>query len=198
MIVVPIVEGHGEVPAVPVLLRRLAQWLTPDVVPVVSTPIRVSRDKFLNKDEEFRRILLLAGSKCADAGWILVLLDADDDCPVELAHRVLDRARQVVPHRPISVVIPNREFEAWFLACASSLQGVRGLVVTEPVTVRAEDVRGAKEWLSKRMLGGGYGETTDQAAFCSCMDLAMALAGSRSFRKLHDDWLRLCRPAQEP
>jgi hypothetical protein len=85
------------------------------------------------------------------------LLDADDDCPVDLARRVRERARSIIPHQPVSVVVPKREFEAWFLACASSLNNVRGLVVTELPHAYAEDVRGAKEWLGKRM-PGGYGD----------------------------------------
>ncbi|MCK0507759.1 hypothetical protein [Aromatoleum anaerobium] len=35
----------------------------------------------MNKEEEFRRQLLLAAAKCAGDGWILIVLDADDDCP---------------------------------------------------------------------------------------------------------------------
>ena len=30
-------------------------------------------------------MLLLAAAKAGDTGWVLVLLDADDDCPVTLA-----------------------------------------------------------------------------------------------------------------
>ena len=45
------------------------------------TPIRVRRDQFLNRDKEFSRHLSLAAGKCGEDGWILILLDADDDCP---------------------------------------------------------------------------------------------------------------------
>lgn len=76
-----IVEGDGEVAALPILLRRLAAELEPFVVVNALPPIRVRRDRFLNKDEELRRQLLLAASKCGDDGWILIVLDADDDCP---------------------------------------------------------------------------------------------------------------------
>ncbi|RKT44953.1 hypothetical protein BDD21_2361 [Thiocapsa rosea] len=102
--VVSIVEGDGEVAALPILLRRICAWLTPDVHAAVSQPIRVRRDRFLNRDDEFRRHLLLAAAKSGEKGWILVLLDADDDCPAELAAQVLERARAVVPHRAVSVV----------------------------------------------------------------------------------------------
>jgi hypothetical protein len=121
MTVVSIVEGDGEVAAQPILVRRICAWLILDVQAAVSQPIRVRRDRFLNRDDEFRRHLLLAAAKSGDEGWLLVLLDADDDCPAELAPQVLERARAVVPHRSVSVVLANREYEAWFLAAAPSL-----------------------------------------------------------------------------
>lgn len=79
-----IVEGDGEVSALPVLLRRLASEWDSAVAINPLPPIRVRRDKFLNKDEEFRRQLLLAAAKSGENGWILIVLDADDDCPAEL------------------------------------------------------------------------------------------------------------------
>ena len=78
--VTAIVEGDGEVIVLPILLRRLNEWLTPEVYVDVGYPIRVRRDRFLNKEDEFRRHLSLAANKCGGEGWILILFDADDDC----------------------------------------------------------------------------------------------------------------------
>ncbi|MGC9216666.1 hypothetical protein [Acidithiobacillus sp.] len=83
-VIASIVEGDGEVAALPILLRRVGAWQSPDKNFNVLPPIRVRRDRFLNRDDEFRRMLLLAAAKCGESGWILVLLDADDDCPSEL------------------------------------------------------------------------------------------------------------------
>ncbi len=190
--VVAIVEGDGEVAAVPVLLRRLASLLTSDQFIEVAPPIRVQRDRFLNRPDEFRRMLLLAAGKCQPAGWVLVLLDADDDCPVELAASIRARAAEIIPNCPASFVCANREFEAWFLACAPVLNGRRGLVIADGDQPKNPDaVRGAKEWLSQHMPNGRYRETTDQPALCAALDIDMACARSRSFRKLCDDWTRL-------
>nr|VFJ92719.1 MAG: hypothetical protein BECKLFY1418B_GA0070995_103820 [Candidatus Kentron sp. LFY] len=41
-----IVEGHGEVKALPVLLRRLGPWLSPQCHVEIESPIRVHRDAF--------------------------------------------------------------------------------------------------------------------------------------------------------
>ncbi|MGZ8217494.1 DUF4276 family protein [Methylomagnum sp.] len=190
--VVAIVEGDGEVRAFPVLLRRLAAWLSPDLWVEIPPPIRVRRDRFLNRDEEFRRMLKLAAGKCGDSGWILVLLDADDDCPAELGAAILDRARRVVPHRRVSVVLANREYEAWFIAAAASLDGKRGFVLPANVPVEAERNRDAKGWLKQHKTDRCYDETTDQPAFSQIMSLEQAHGNSRSFRKLCQEWQRQC------
>lgn len=186
--VAAIVEGDGEVSALPILLRRLGEWRTPDVYTQVLAPIRVHRDRFLNRDEEFRRHLLLAAAKCGEDGWILVLLDADDDCPADLGRRVLERAQAHVPHRRVSVVLANREYEAWFIAGAESLDGQRGFSFDPQDVIDAERPRDAKGWMKARMAGGAYRETTDQAAFSARVDLQQAFDHSRSFRKLCSEW----------
>lgn len=190
MKVAAIVEGDGEVAAVPLLLRRLAEWRTPELYPDVLPPIRVRRDRFLNRDEEFERYLRLAAAKCEDGGWILVLLDADDDCPAQLAVQILTRATARIAHRRVSVVLAKREFEAWFIAAAQSLNGYRGFSFDPADGIDAEAPRDAKGWLRQRIAGGVYGETTDQPAFAARFDLQQAFDGSRSFRKLCSEWDR--------
>jgi hypothetical protein len=183
-----IVEGYGEVEALPVLLRRIGEWRTPSRFAQVMPPIRVARDRFLNKPEEFRRHLLLAAEKCGENGWILILLDADDDCPAELGRRTLEKACDIAPHRRISVVLANREYEAWFLAAAESLNGCRGFHTWELGEFDAEQPRNAKGWMGERMASGTYRETTDQPAFSAKIDLDQAFNRSRSFRKLCNEW----------
>ena len=195
MAVASIVEGDGEVAAFPVLLRSLNDWRTPSALVDVLHPIRVRRDRFLNREQEFRRHLLLAASKCGPDGWIIVLLDADDDCPAELGPATLERARAVAPHRHISVVLANREYEAWFIAAAESLHGQRGFSIGPAEDhPDAERPRNAKGWVAERMVGGTYREVTDQPAFSARMDLDEAFAHSRSFRKLCREWGRHVGP----
>jgi hypothetical protein len=186
--VVAIVEGDGEVQALPILLRRLMAWQSPESYPEILTPIRVQKDRFLNKPDEFHRFLQLAALKCGADGWILILLDADDDCPAAKGAEILARSQAVVPHKSVSVVLANREFEAWYLASASSLDGYRGFRMgTLPEDFDAERPRNAKGWLGERM-SNRYGETTDQPAFAAIFDLQQAFDGSRSFRKLCGEW----------
>jgi hypothetical protein len=189
MFVVPIVEGDGEVAAFPVLLRRVGQWLTPEIGASILAPIRVRKDRFLNRQEEFRRHLLLAAAKAGKGGWILILLDADDDCPALKGVEISERAKEIVPHRRIAVVLANREYEAWFIAAAASINGHRGLALTAgDQDVAAENPRDAKGWLAQRLPTGTYRESTDQAAFSAVLDLQLAFDRSRSFRKLCSEW----------
>lgn len=187
--VASVVEGDGEVMALPVLLRRLAQWRTPSIDAQVLPPIRVAKDRFLNRPLEFARHLQLAAAKCGDQGWVLLLLDADDDCPATKGAEVAARAREILPHRRVAVVLANREYEAWFLAAAASLNGCRGFGFDGGnAAVDAERPRNAKGWMAQRMASRVYRETTDQAAFSAVVDLDMAFANSRSFRKLCSEW----------
>lgn len=183
-----IVEGDGEVAALPILLRRLAAERDPVSMANPLQPIRVRRDRFLKKEDEFRRQLLLAAAKCGDDGWILIVLDADDDCPASLGQQIYQRAQQYVPHRRLSVVLANREFEAWFIAAAQSLRGVRGFSVATDERVEAEIPRNAKGWMRAHMQEGSYSEILDQPAFAARIDLQQAFDNSRSFRKLCKEW----------
>jgi hypothetical protein len=196
--VASIVEGDGEVPALPVLLRRLGEWLTPNIYTEIATPIRVRRDQFLKKDQEFFvRHLRLAAAKCGETGWILILLDVDDDCPATRGPEILARAQEVLPHRSISVVLANREYEAWLLAAAPSLDGQRGFRFDTADAVDPETPRDAKGQIGRRMIGGRYREITDQPAFSAWMNLEQARARSRSFHKLCSEWSRQVGCASE-
>lgn len=187
--VASIVEGDGEVAALPILLRRLRdEWQPGHRFAEPLPPIRVHRDRFLNREDEFRKQLLLAAAKCGEHGWILVVLDADDDCPVTLAADIHQRAMQHVPHRRLSVVIANREYEAWFIAAARSLDGYRGFQCPGDKFIDAERPRDAKGWMRRNMQRGTYSEVLDQPAFTTRIDLQLAFANSRSFRKLCKEW----------
>jgi hypothetical protein len=88
------------------------------------------------------------------------------------------------------VVLANREYEAWFIAAAKSLNGKRGFTFESDEPVDAEKPRDAKGWMKSRMTSKNYGETKDQPAFTASMNLDQAHEKSRSFRKLCDEWRR--------
>lgn len=179
--IVTIVEGDGEVKALPILLRRVAE--ARGIYDLdVPAPIRVRRDQFIRRDEEFKRKIQLAAAKAKDAK-VIILLDADDDCPVELAKDIAERAQLVAPGLKLSVVVARREYEAWLLAGADSLAGKRGLREDMEAPAEPDSIRNAKGWLSERIRTGRYHEVSDQPALTAVIDLEQVAARSRSFRK---------------
>ncbi|MBZ4395239.1 MULTISPECIES: DUF4276 family protein [Myxococcus] len=190
-----IVEGHGEVQALPLLIRRILQHLAPSVQAQILPPYRVSRGQLV-KELELQRAIELMARRVGDGGRLLVLLDSDDDKPCVLGPRLLDWAQKQRADRSISVVVAHREYEAWFIAAAESLQGKRGLPASLQAPPEPEKIRNCKGWLSERM-GEGYSETLDQPAFTSVFDLTMARRAD-SFDKLFRDVGRIFDVAVPP
>lgn len=107
-----IVEGEGEVRALPKLLFRLARQLS--VMDLrVPTPMRVPRGKLVAAGGIERAVSAVA-QRVRTSGGVLLLLDADDDCPAKLGQALLRRAQAARPDVPVCVVLGET--------------GVRGLV----------------------------------------------------------------------
>ena len=193
---VPIVEGHGEVQAVPALLYRLALQANPGIPVRVNPPIRVKSGSFLNDDDYFRRQFALAAAKAAQAaqaqGHVLILLDCEDDCPAELGPKLLRRARAVRADVSVRVFLAYREYETWFVAAAGSLRGHAGLPADLAVPADPERIRNAKGWLSQRM-PHPYDPIVHQLDFTRAFDFEQARTND-SFRRLHDQIQNLLAP----
>jgi hypothetical protein len=178
-----IVEGHGEIQAVPVLLRRIRQSLHPDMDLHILRPIRVPRHKIV-KPNELDRAIELAARQMKPPSAILILIDADDDPPCVLGPQLLQIARKKRSDVPIGVVLANREFESWFLAAIESLAGHRGLQPNLPVINNVDLIRDAKGGLRNLMSGDGvYSPVIDQPALAAVFDMEMARRNSDSFDK---------------
>lgn len=185
--IVPIVEGHGEVDALPVLLRRLAS--VHDVHFDVAPPIRCSRDKIIRRKKgkycvvqtELVRALELAAGKCGDDGVILFLNDADDACPAEIGPIILKESKNC--WKKVFVVLAKYEYEAWFLASMESLRGKHDIRPDATTPADPENIRGAKEHITEQMEGTrSYSETTDQPALSALFDFEQAMR-CKSFAK---------------
>jgi hypothetical protein len=125
-------------------------------------------------------------------GGVLVVLDADDDCPAELGPSLLKRAQTARPDKRIAVVAANREFEAWFLAAATSLAGKHDLSADFSNLANPESPRDCKGLLTKaRPKGKPYKPNVDQQFLASIFDMKMAREHSDSFDKFYRDvsWL---------
>lgn len=177
-VVVPVVEGHGEHTAVPVLLRRIGWEL--GWAHEVAQPFRVPRTD-LADPTKLSHAVSVASRNVPGPGGVLVLFDADDDCPVELSARLQSAACDV--RCGVEIVAANREFEAWFLASISALRQHDAVRPDATYPNDPELRRGAKEQLAGLMVTP-YREVRHQPAFASLINLEMAWRNSRSFRRL--------------
>ena len=181
--IAPIVEGHGEVQSVRGLLRRIVSEFDPRLVPVVNPPIRVKAGSFLKDAAYFDKHVALACAKASEyGGFVLILLDCDDDCPARLGPELSRKAREVRSDVPVVVVLAHREYETWFVTAAESLGGRRGLPVDLKRPDDPEAIRDAKGWLGDRM-PSGCDPVVDQPSFTEMMDFEQA-SGNASFRRL--------------
>jgi hypothetical protein len=189
--VAPIVEGDGEVPSVPILLRRICSELIPGSVVHVLRPIRQPRQKLLaNKDDCLAKALGLAVAKLRqfhvpDADdLILVLLDADDDCAAEVGPAMLAAAESHRGDVDIASVFAVLEYETWFVAAAASLQSHLRLDGLDTLPTDPEGQRCRKGWIKNHFRGPKYSETVDQPKMTAVMDLQLCRQQSPSFDKL--------------
>ncbi len=186
-----IVEGHGEVRAVPVLLRRLAGEIGQYVV--VLPPIRCPKSKIVRgtdtvNEPELRRAIELAALKLPsrESGAVLILLDADDACPAHLGPRIQQSSENIRPDVHIGAVIAKREFEAWFLADPTLWASRPG--DSHPIS-DPEAITDPKSRLRREL--GTYRETIDQPRLAATFDLAAAEAKCDSFRKFRAEVTKL-------
>jgi Domain of unknown function (DUF4276) len=186
--IVSIVEGDGEVQAMPVLLRKFVEFTQAWETVSIERPIRVRRDRFLNRPDELRRTVELAALKAGSGGWILIVLDADDDCAAKLGADLLQMAQAIAPHRKMSVVLMVKEYESIFIACAESLKGTHGFVAGIEHVPDPEQIRDAKGWIRSALSQASYSPTIDQPRLTAVVDLELAMPRSRTLRKLKTEW----------
>jgi hypothetical protein len=172
MIIQPIVEGQGDEAAVPLLLRRLLNEAEAWGLEV-GRPHCKRRTQLVKKDSLQGAVRVAALRQ--DCAGILVLFDADDDCPKELAPTLEEWAREAAGGRPCAVVMANREYEAWFLASIEALRGKAAILPAATSHPNPEEPRDAKGELEDRMRrGASYSPTVDQAALTAHLDLRIA------------------------
>lgn len=174
-----VVEGSGEVAALPNLCTRIAQALDAHDWYVDSEPVRQSRSalvderqpspKRLPRSESLMNAVELAFRRPADA--VLVMCDADDDCAAVWGPQAAAMIRQRGPGDAVMVV---REYEAWLLAAHldSGKLGKRAV----------DSIRNAKGELEK--LVPGYKPTVHQLTLTRKIEIERLRELSPSFAKL--------------
>jgi hypothetical protein len=186
--IVPLVEGDGDVMAVPLLLRdalaRLQRW---DFE--IARPRNAHGRGNLTKQDGIERFVRLC-LKEPERDAILILIDADADCAATIGLDLAIRVRAVRSTVPIVIVLAKREYETWFVASIQTIAG-KQLAGRPGITAEAippeepEAVPNPKAWLSQRMPPGrAYKETEDQAPMTSSLDFQIVANSCRSFRRL--------------
>ncbi|WP_437725865.1 hypothetical protein [Sorangium sp. So ce861] len=177
-----IVEGRGEVDAIPNLCMRILRQCLLDTTWIVDQhPIRHPRSQLVNERDRsplrrchadgLRRAVQLARSRGAHA--VLALCDADDDCPATWGP---DAARAIQVLMPGDAVMAVREYETWLLLNHAQEE------LRRAGAPMVESKRGAKEVL--RRLVPGYLPTTHQLSETRKIDIALVRGRSDSFDKL--------------
>lgn len=196
----PIVEGHGDERALPVLIRHILNVRFNYFEYCVLHPYRLPKGKIQQKDAwdavislASERLLGMANSE-HDVLLILATCDADDDCPVELKQILDDFSNTRAERILFEFVAPQPEYETWFLAAAHSFAGHKDCVdVIQPIQ-NLNAIRDAKGHFERHILKENryYSETVDQAKFSAIIDFSLnPETECRSFRRFIDVFERI-------
>ena len=180
--IVPIVEGHGEANGLPNLLRNILfnHFSRYDVE--IDRPVRAKG----RQDLELRLETHIGRATDRDTcDGILILVDADVDCPVKVANTLRCEVRKLGVSVPVEIVYAHHSYESWFLASIESIRGVAGISETAMFDGNPDEIPDPKEWLRRHLRQGiAYKETTHQPELSARIDIVSAHTSSRSFRKL--------------
>lgn len=185
--IVCIIEGHGEREAVPVLCVRIMRSLLGigDGWYVDEEPVRQPRSRLVDENapspkrssnqDGVNRALLMAAARMPDG--ILLLCDADDDCPAAWGPSLPQSI--TFGHHEVAVrsVMVCREYESWLLWHFPAGDRTRVRAVNPE-----QSPRNAKRALER--LVPGYTPTMHQLAQTRALNLGTVWACSDSFDKL--------------
>jgi hypothetical protein len=182
-----VIEGHGERDAAPVLCNRVMRGLLHvNDWYVDEDPVRHPRSLLVDEKgaaprrppnldpRGLPRALALAAAR--DPAAILVLCDADDDCPVTWGPAVPSTVLAKRGPIPARGVMACREYESWLLWAFPAAEQERAKAVNPESAPRD-----AKKALEK--LVPGYTPPTHQLEQTRRLDLAAVWALSDSFDK---------------
>ncbi len=175
-----VVEGHGEVEAIPKLLHRI--WYSVEKSPTlrVDRPYRIRKGKFENDENKRKECLhITAGFAREDNANVFILMDADTDCCKDYLRD--DKMKEIkadmddILHGiPYMFCLAEKNYESWLVA------GMGG----------GGKVRNPEQWLidnpTKSGLSGTYRKRQEQAILTSNsnFDINLAKEHSASFRRL--------------
>lgn len=171
------VEGHGEPEAAQKLVHKIVNHLGYQDCYFSKGRRRPN----LHTHEGLRETIEL-GALSPGVEGILILRDDEDNCPAITAPERANFMRSLSMPFPIAYCILYREYETMFIAYSDEFAKapvphlIRGQFIFQPGTTapaNPEYIRGAKEWLTKHLLGRTYKPTTDQLSLTQAMDISI-------------------------
>ena len=189
-----IVEGHGEETAIRPLINNIIASCDGIVYPGIAAPYRKSWGSLVNRTGELEQCAEIVLREGGPGSRLMLLLDADGNCPALLGPTMLERLILRFPGRLVSVVVADWEFESWFIASAESIAEHIGASLGVEVPDNIEEIQNPKAWLERNILNRRYRETNDQASFSSVIDVPLARQRSHSFNRFCLELEKLLTP----
>lgn len=177
-----VVEGYGEVQALPILLRRIADeafFYDRDI----RTPHRIARTSMTR--EKVADAVRTQRAVVGEDGIVVVLYDSDDDDPDEIVETTKEQLAAAVCEALVFVAV--REYEAWLLAGIDSLRGTPALKSDAHFEGDPESPRSPAGKLEEQMTES-YKKTLHQARFTGRVDLSQVAERSPSFQKFYREF----------
>lgn len=195
-----LVEGAGDVRAVPALIYRLLEKHGGTAGLYIDTPIEVGNLFALvqHGNEEVWLNRVGTAAKRRELAGVLLLIDGDCDqktvrtsegnklfCATTIAAFLALRARTVGAGTSFSfaAVFARQEYESWLIGGIPNLSELVKPRTDIPQGDLESAPRGAKEWLRDN-LKDGYKPTRHQAELTRRIDLELLPKRMRSFRRL--------------
>src|SRR6266545_946524 len=199
--ILPIVEGQTEQKFLERLLHRVWRELLcrPERLQIVE-PFRGHRDALVHPNgqvlgDSLQKALLKLKARTRKEpeaqSLLLILLDAEGDCPATLAPRLLALSKKTLPaDTSVACVLARRMLENWIVGGASTLARVNGLPSPLPARDYFEERSGAA-WLEGQLRSQNkarkYKKTADAEPFVRTMNLQECRGSCPSFDKLCRD-----------
>ena len=180
-----IVEGKGELKAVPNLLHRL--WQANKKSPPLRTgkqPYKVHRDEFINNQVARREYLNEVGYRARQCcGGVLILLDTEKACCRDFLHGdkmkdIRTDINEILSGIPHFFALAEKGYESWLVAGFGGNNTEKGV---------------SKKWLNANKYKTGrvknYRKTVDQRELTSQMDIQRARSVNPSFNRFCERFL---------
>lgn len=175
-----VVEGRGELDAIPVLLRKLFQrrGIHRDLL---GKPVQcLGRDNALKEGGIEGKVATAAARPGCRA--VLVVLDGEGDAVCERGPDLLLRAREGAQGKPVVVCLAENKYEDWLIASAETL----GLPL-----LQYQPGRGSISLLREALYPGKYIKPVLQPRLSAVLDLDLAADRNASFARLLQRTLEL-------